>query len=953
MWCFSLVAQPAPTPAAMRSTKSIKAGLYEKSYFQNLEVPNIGPTIFNGRVADLDVNPEDPTEFFVAYASGGLWYTHNNGTTFEPLFQQESVMTIGNIAVDWKSGTIWLGSGEVNSSRSSYAGNGIYKSTDKGKSWQHLGLEETHHIGRILIHPKNPETIWVAALGHLYSENPQRGVYLTTDGGKTWQQTLYINENTGAVDLAIHPTNPDILYAAVWEKSRKAWHFQESGSGSGIYKSTDGGKSWKKTASASNGFIEGAGVGRIGLDIAVKDGKSYLYAIVDNNTRRPKDIKTEKKEGLTKEDFKSMSKEKFLQLKEEEIKKYLESNDFPKKYTASKVISLVKEDKIKVEDLGTYNEDANSLLFDTPVVGAEVYMSTDEGGSWQKTHEGYLDDVYYSYGYYFGKIHADPAAPNKVYIYGVPILKSEDYGRTWKNINGDNQHVDHHALWINPWKSGHLINGNDGGVNISYDDGKSWIKCIHPAVGQFYYVNVDNNDPYNVYGGTQDNGVWMGSHKYTHGSGWMMDGEYPYKTIMGGDGMQVQIDSRDNQTVYTGYQFGNYYRIRRQKNDYKYITPKHELGDKPYRWNWQTPILLSGFNQDIVYMGANKVLRSMNQGDDFAEISPDLTKGGKQGNVPFGTITTLHESPLKFGLLYVGTDDGWVHATKDGGNSWQNITDGLPQDLWVSRVQASAFEESTVYVTLNGYRNDHFLPYVFVSHDYGKTWQNISSNLPNEPINVIKEDPRDGDILYVGTDHGLYLSLNKGKDWSAFGGEDLPKVPVHDVVIQSKAEDLIIGTHGRSIFRTSIKYLPSLKSIQRDTLIVFEVPEIRYSKNWGKIRNQFSEPAEPKIKLHIFSSKEQNAILEVASKDGHIVSSKEWKLKKGLAAYEWVPEAEENRLTVPVKSSKKAKTTPKPVLDPTPERADNGKYYLTPGKYTLHLKAGHTATANLTITEKK
>ena len=950
---FFLFAQPQSTRAGDRGTKEQRQTLNKGSLLNHIDIPNIGPTIFNGRVTDLDVNPDDPTEFFVAYASGGLWYTNNNGTTFEPLFQQESVMTIGNIAVDWKTGTVYLGSGEVNSSRSSYAGNGIYKSLDKGKTWQHLGLDETHHIGKVLIHPRDVNKVWVAALGHLYSENPQRGIYMTTDGGKTWQQTLFISANTGAVDLILHPSNPDILFASVWERSRSAWHFTESGSGSGIYKSTDGGMSWTKTASADNGFIEGEGTGRIGLDISAKDGVTYLYAIIDNNNRRPKEEKDEKKEGLRNEDLKTMTKENFLRLREEDIRKFLESNNFPKKYTASKITQMVREDKIKVADIASYNDDANSLLFDTPVVGAQVYLSTDDGNTWNKTHEGYLDDVYYSYGYYFGKIHVDPTLPNKVYIYGVPILKSEDYGRTWKNINGDNQHVDHHALWIHPGRPGYLVNGNDGGVNISYDDGKNWIKCIHPAVGQFYYINVDNNEPYNVYGGTQDNGVWMGSHTYTPGTGWIMDGEYPYKSIMGGDGMQVQIDSRDNQTIYTGYQFGNYFRLNKDRKEFKYITPKHELGSSPYRWNWQTPILLSSFNQDILYMGSNKLLRSMNQGNDFTEISPDLTKGGKQGNVPFGTITTIHESPLKFGLIYAGTDDGWVHVTKDGGASWQNISEGLPKDLWVSRVQASAFDEGTVYVSLNGYRNDHFLPYIFMSTNYGSTWQNISIGLPNEPVNVIKEDHRDADILYAGTDHGAYFSLDKGKNWSSLGGAELPNVPVHDMVIHPKSGHLLVGTHGRSIFKTDIKHLKALKNVVTDSLIVFDLPEIKYNKNWGRVRNVYTDPNVPKFRFDSFSSREENADIEVSTKDNQVISRKSLQLKKGLVSYDWIPEADASLLIVPEKSSKKGTKTTRNIIDPIPSKAEDGRTYLPVGEYFLTVNGSKTGRIKFSISERK
>lgn len=922
-----------PTPAFQRGNKEIRNKAQNESLLSNVATDNIGPSIFNGRVADIDVNPDDPTEFFVAYASGGLWYTKNNGTTFTPLFQQETVMTIGDIAVDWNSGTIYLGSGEQNSSRSSYAGNGVYKSMDKGKTWSHLGLEETHHISKVIIHPTDPSKVWVAALGHLYTKNPERGVFKSDDGGVTWSQTLIINDETGASDLVIHPSDPDILYAATWQRSRSAWNFIESGPGSGIYKSMDGGNTWVLVSSDSSGFVTGDGAGRIGIGIAAKDGKTFIYAIIDNNHRRPKEIVKKAAKGLTKDTLKVMTKENFLLLKADDVTKYLEDNDFPEKYKAKDVINMVKKDKIKVSDIAEFNEDANAALFDTPVVGAEVYVSEDNGAKWTKTHKGYLDEVYYSYGYYFGQIRVQPNDPEKLYIFGVPILRSGDGGKTWKNIDGDNVHSDHHALWANPQRPGHLINGNDGGVNISYDNGDSWLKCTHPEVGQFYYINVDNNEPYNVYGGTQDNGVWMGSHIYKNSTRWQSSGEYPYKAIMGGDGMQVQIDIRDNATIYTGFQFGNYFRINKQKKDRTFITPKHDLGQKAYRWNWQTPILLSPHNQDILYLGANKLLRSMNQGKDFNEISADLTQGGREGDVAFGTITTIDESKMKFGLIYTGTDDGTIHVTKDAGYIWSKISDGLPQGLWVSRVQASAYDEGTVYVTLNGYRNDHFKAYVYLSMDFGSTWQDISANLPNEPVNVIKEDPIDGDILYVGTDHGAYVSLDKGKSYMLLSS-DMPKVPVHDMVVQKKAKHLIIGTHGRSLYKVNIINLHDMKNRLNEQLIVFKPGDIRFSTNWGKNRNVFTEIVVPKLSFEAFANIEKEVKLEILSTEGIVFKIQQIQLKKGLAGYETEIRVDKGSETAYIKTVEKSDW----VKNQGPlYRADDGFYYLIPGKYDIRI----------------
>ena len=584
----------------------IRKRLDKQSLLNNIPYRNVGPAVMSGRVTDLAVNPKDPSHFYVAYASGGLWETSSNGTSFRPVFDNQPVMTIGDIAVYWNSKNdtiIWIGTGENNSSRSSYAGNGIYKSMDNGKTWQHLGLEETHHTGRIVLHPQNSDIAWVAALGHLYSPNKERGIYKTTDGGKTWKQTLFVNENAGAIDLIIDENNPETLYASTWERTRRAWDFVEGGEGSAIYKSTDSGEKWTLISTKESGFPTGKNIGRIGLCLHRESG--ILYASLDNQNRRPKEEEKEEtdNEELTKDDLRAMSKESFLALEDKKIEGFLKKNGFPKKYDVKTVKGMVKSGKIQVLALVEYLEDANSELFDTPVIGAEVYRSTDDGKTWTKTHEGYLDDVFYSYGYYFGEIRVSPQDKNKVYLLGVPIIRSDDGGKTFQSINGDNVHADHHALWMSKDRPGHLVNGNDGGVNISYDDGKSWYKCNTPPVGQFYTVYADMEEPYNVYGGLQDNGVWVGSSTYKASEGWHGSGEYPYKSIMGGDGFQVAVDNRNSDIVYTGFQFGNYFRIDRSKDDYKRISPKHDLGERPLRFNWQTPIHLSVHNQDILYLG--------------------------------------------------------------------------------------------------------------------------------------------------------------------------------------------------------------------------------------------------------------------------------------------------------------------------------------------------------------
>lgn len=900
--------------------------LIDQSLVKNVPFRNVGPTIMSGRVVDLEVNPKDPTHFYVAYASGGLWETKNEGASFTPLFDDEIVMTIGDIDVDWTTGTIYVGTGENNSSRSSYSGYGLYKSSDNGESWEHLGLEETHHIGRVIVHPSNPNSIWVAALGHLYSNNPERGVYKSIDGGKSWEKTLYVDDQSGIVELIINPENPNELIAAAWQKDRKAWDFVEAGEGSALFKSVDGGVTWTNISSGDNGFPDTNGMGRVGLAYAPSNPK-IIYAVLDNQDRRDKE---EEEEFLvTKQSLKSISSEDFLQLANNDINEYLDRNNFPQQYNAVDIKSEVQSGKLKPTDLAIYLEDANTMLFDTPVKGGEVYKSENGGETWSKTHEGYIESLVFSYGYYFGQIRVDGQDPDIIYTMGVPLVLSKDGGKTWSSTNSDNVHSDHHALWVNPNRSGHLINGNDGGVNISYDFGETWVKCNSPAVGQFYAVNVDMAEPYNVYGGLQDNGVWKGPSTYEYDRSWYGEGRYPYESIMGGDGMQVAIDTRNNDVVYTGYQFGNYYRINTKTQDYKYITPKHQLGESPLRWNWQSPIMLSSHNQDIVYFGSNKFHRSMDQAESFETLSEDLTKGGKKGDVAYGTLTSITESPLRFGLIYVGSDDGLIHVSKDAGQTWEKISDELPQDFWVSRVQASNHIEGRVYASLNGYRWDNFDALVYVSDDYGQTWKQIGLDLPKEPVNVIKEDPDNENILYVGTDHGVYVSIDKGQNFMAFR-EGLPAVAVHDLVIHPREKDLVLGTHGRSIYIADVANLQHLPNLTED-LKIFNVNAKTFSERWGNTSSlQWSGFNEPETTIEVFSKTAGKASMSITLDD---LTIKSWDvdLDAGLnyINYDFTFDQEQaDNLADALE------------MEEVMEAAENGKTYLPAAKYQVKISIG-------------
>ncbi len=940
LFCITLSFAQVSTTSSEEALMALKdkAQLEQTSLLKNIPLKNIGPSIMSGRVVDLAVNPDSPTEFYVGYASGGLWHTNNNGISFTPVMDNSDTQNVGAIAVDWKSGTLCVGTGENNASRSSYAGIGILKSSDKGKTWTNVGLPDSHHIGRIVINPSNPDEVVVGVTGHLYSPNEERGIYKTRDGGKTWSKTLFVSPEAGIIDIAFAPNNFNIMYASAWEKDRKAWNFLGNGTNSGIYKSMDGGSSWTKVSTPESGFPTGDGVGRIGL--AVFDGDT-VYAVHDNQARRSKKSEEKKKsDGLSKDDFKSMSSENFLKLSDKELNDFLKNNNFQEKYRAENVKQMVRSGAVKPTDLAKYLEDANSMLFDTPVIGAEVYKSTDGGKTWNKKNEDYIDDLFYSYGYYFAQINVDPSNVDKIYLAGVPIIKSDDGGKTYTSINGDNVHADHHALWINPKMSGHLINGNDGGVNISYDDGKNWSKNNAPSVGQFYAINVDNEEPYNVYGGLQDNGVWKGPHNAEENSEWHQTGQYPWESIMGGDGMQVQIDDRNSNIVYTGFQFGNYFRLDLENDKRTYIQPKHELGETPYRFNWQTPILLSPHNQDIVYLGGNKLHRSLDQGDDWDTISGDLTEGGKEGNVAYGTLTTISESPFKFGVIYTGSDDGLIQVTKNGGDSWQEIgrnidlsgfknLTGLDANsgLWVSRVAASKHKKERVYATLNGYRWDDFTTYVYVSENYGQTWKSISNNMPSSPVNVIIEGPENENLLFVGTDNGLYASFNRGDSWEVFRN-GMPNVAVHDLVIQSKAKHLLVGTHGRSIYKADISNLQMLgPEIMEKDLHVFDLATIKHNKNWGSSWSSWSKPQTPGLDITFYTDEADAFQATILSSDGIEVSGTEIVADKGL-----------NVLSFDVAFSKAGKLNYLKKHKTELTEAKNGKTYLPKGDYSVVLQ---------------
>lgn len=897
------------------------------SLFEKLPMRSVGPRAMGARVVDLEGFPNAPHTYLVAYASGGLWKTTNQGTTWDPLFDDMPSITIGDIATHpLNPDVIWVGTGEDNSSRSSYAGTGIYLSQDGGKTWAHKGLLDTHHISTVVPHPKDEKVVFVSVIGRLYTDNPERGVYKTTDGGATWTKVLFINEKTGVIDLVMDPKNPDRLYAAAWERSRKAWNFEESGPNSGIFISEDGGQTWNK---ATNGLPSDKYVGRIGLSICLSQPQT-IYASIDYQA----EVEESKPERavLTKSKLAKMDKDAFLALKDKDINRFLRGNSFHKDITAENLRTKLKADEITTKDILDYVYDGNADLFNKPLHGAQIFRSDDWGKTWRKTHDKPIESFVHTYGYYFGLVQVDPNDPETIYAAGVPFIKSTDGGKTFQNSTRPGVHVDHQALWIDPSNSKHLVLGNDGGVYMSWDAGDQWMTFNYQPVGQFYTVTYDMAKPYNIYGGLQDNGVWGGpsteQDRY----------HQPWRRLGGGDGAFVQVDLTDNRTIYLGYQFGHYQR----KDLYEIeesvsIFPRHQLKETPYRFNWMTPFVLSRHQSQVAYMGGNRVLRSLNRGEDWAAISPDLTTNPPQtGDVVYGSISTLRESQKEFGTLFVGTDDGKVWVSRGNYSDWKDITDGIESGLWVSSIETSPHAAGEVFLTLTGYRNDDFRAYLYHSADYGTTWTSVRGDLPDEPCNVIRQDIKNPNLLYLGTDVGLWISFDKGKHWKPYH-HGLPKVPVYALELHPREHELIVATHGRSIFVLEAHRLAALNSDLLDSqLHGFDLDKasVTFSESWGD--EPYPWATRPREKRHsdfwYFTQSGGLATYEV-SREGKSVYSQTETVKAGLNFFEW-----DYQVTPAKPETKKRKQSQKE--EPSHHLGEDGHAYATPGSYVLKVTIG-------------
>lgn len=765
----------------------------QQNVFAQMTWRELGPVAFGGRIVDLAVHPQNPSIWWVAAASGGLFHTTNNGISFTPQFQTAYSISIGDIAVaPSRPDTLYVGTGECNNQRSSYWGNGVHKSTDGGKTFTHCGLDGTDHIGRIAVHPTDPDTVFVAALGALYSANRDRGLYRSRDGGATWQCVQHLGNDVGFVDVAIDDATPTTIYAASYERRRRAWDFIDGGPGSRLWKSTDGGDTWTRL---QGGLPEGD-LGRIGLEVFRGDSK-VLYATIENlNPKVAAAVAPPTGDAAAAEPERKRSE----------------------------VTAEVLADPLARAEWERGNDDDDDPALEPervrrrPIVGGEVWRSDDAGATWTKTN---TEPVGGSPGYYYGQIRIDPNDRDTVYVLSVPVYRSTDGGKTFTPARGErdtafhgNLHVDHHALWIDPRDSRHCILGNDGGLAITWDTGKTWDHVARLPIAQFYTVAVDNRRPYRVYGGLQDNGTWgFPIHSATQAG---LRAHDAFR-IDGGDGFCVAVDPRDPDVVYSESQFGGMSRQNLRTGARRSIRPPAKKGAQPLRYNWMTPLCLSPHASDTLYVGSQFVHRSRNRGDDWTTISDDLTTNDadkKKGDVPHCTITTIAESPREPGLLWVGTDDGRVWLGKDDGQRWLERTDRFPaavRGLWVSRVEPSPHAAGTAFVAFTGYREDRREPLLFRTDDGGETFLAIANDLPAEPINVVRQHPTNAHVLLVGTEMGCYASVDDGAAWFRLG-DALPRAAVHDLVVHPTELHVLVGTHGRGIWALDGKGLAALDS---------------------------------------------------------------------------------------------------------------------------------------------
>ena len=767
-------AAPAKADAEyLRKAYDTYRSMQRSSPYSTIPWQYLGPTNISGRATDIAVADSGASRrVYAAFATSGVWKTDDNGASWQPVFENEASTSIGDIAVAPSTpDTVWVGTGEANLFRASMAGVGIYKSTNGGRSFVHAGLTDTQTIARIVVHPRDPNVVYVAASGHEWTDNEMRGVFKTTNGGRTWSKVFYRSPRTGAIDLVMDPSSPDTLYAAMWQRVRRKWSDPRVEPGydeSGIWKTTDGGKTWTE---ANAGLPLAQFRGRIGIDVAASN-PNVLYAFVDNYDQgRP--AREGERDAYTRP------------------------------------------------------------IFEARIKSAEIYRSADKGQSWSKVTEN--NDVMMghsgTYGWVFGQIRVDPSNENTIYTLGLGLNVSRDGGKTFSVLPG--MHGDHHGLWIDPKNPSVLVDANDGGIYHSQDGGKTWTYDVAAGGIQFYNVTLDNSTPFWAYGSVQDYGSRRGQVDLRKGRDAIP--AQAWQNAPGGEGSHHAIDPANDNIVYSHGFYGNFTRedvsVRadgrgrgapggqgqgqeqgqgagrgRGRAGVTNIRPAALDGVPDLRAQWMAPVIVSQHNSSTVYTGFQFVFRSTDRGDTWERISPDLSGNDESqmllrssSAIPYQTIVALAESPKNAAVLYAGTDDGKLHVTMDGGKNWTELTAAVPTRKWYSRIVPSRHVDGTVYVTQRGREDDDFAPYIYKSRDSGKTFTSIAANIPAGPVNVIREDPVDPNILYAGTDFGAFVSSNGGREWRVLGG-NLPSTQVSDLQIHPRDHVIVISTYGRGIW---------------------------------------------------------------------------------------------------------------------------------------------------------